>query len=181
MVEALAHLRHSAEDVHQESVVRLLVEDVLLRVVVGVKLLFDELKDLRHELQLVEFVKGGQKAEHQLDEAINETVVECVVIEATLARSRAECKFDAFLDHHIAESEQDFVVLVDAQLTQLVEVLVHLFLCRRVIDLREFDPLDVEFAEVFLLLGRDQASELVECVSSGYRLGIIVVCLFHGF
>ena len=83
LVEALAHLSHGSEDVHQEPVVGLLVEDVLLGVVIGIELLPDELEDLGHELQLVD-VKGGQQDKNQLRQAVDEAVVKRVVIEATL-------------------------------------------------------------------------------------------------
>ena len=59
LVEALAHLRDCPEDVDEKPVVRLLIEYFQLRVVVGVKLLPDELEELGHELQLVELVKAG--------------------------------------------------------------------------------------------------------------------------
>ena len=51
-VKTLAHC-DSAQDVHQDAVVGLLVEDALLREVVVVELLSDELKDLGHKLELV--------------------------------------------------------------------------------------------------------------------------------
>ena len=58
------------------------------------------------------------------------------------------------------------MVLVYAQLTQLVEVFVDFLISRLVIDLGQLDPLDVELVEVFLLLGGYEASELVESVAS---------------
>lgn len=58
------------------------------------------------------------------------------------------------------------MVLVYAQLTQLVEVFVDFLISRLVIDLGQLDPLDVELVEVFLLLSGYEASELVESVAS---------------
>ena len=52
-VEALAH-GHCPQDVHQQAVVRLLVEDSLLTKVVVIKLLADELENLGHELHLIQ-------------------------------------------------------------------------------------------------------------------------------
>ena len=116
LIEALTHLCHGTKDVHEESIVRLLVENILLRVVVSIKLLLNELKYLGHELQFIELVKGCEKDEKQLRQAINEAVVESVVIEATLPRPCAQSELYAFFDHHIAECEEELLVFVDAQL-----------------------------------------------------------------
>ena len=102
---------------------------------IDVELLLDELEDLGHELDLVELVEAGEKTEDQLGQTIDKAVVEGVVVQAALSRSCAQGKLNALFDHDIAESEEEFLVFVDAKLTQLFEVFVHSFFSRSVIDL----------------------------------------------
>lgn len=106
----------------------------LLRVVIALKLLLDVLKDLKHKLSFVE-VKSLQQDDHQLDEAIDEPVIQGVVIGASSAFTSVQSEVDAVLDHHMSERVQHFFVLVDAEGAEVAEVVVHLFfLSSRVVN-----------------------------------------------
>ena len=59
LVEALAGGSNCSQNVHQEAVVRILIEHVLLGFVIKIKLRLDEFEDLEHELYLVELVEAG--------------------------------------------------------------------------------------------------------------------------
>ena len=61
---------------------------------VVVKFLPDELEDLRHELHLVELGRGCQEADDELDEAIYEAVIKCVVVEPPFAELRVLGELD---------------------------------------------------------------------------------------
>ena len=115
LVEALTH-GDGPEDVHQHAVVWHLIEVLLLRGVVVVQLLSDELEDALHELQLAQ-VKRCQKAEDQLDKAINEPVVKSVVVHPLLSICSSLTELDTLLYHHFAEGIPDLFIGVNTQLS----------------------------------------------------------------
>jgi hypothetical protein len=139
VVKGFAHI-HGSQDAHQHAVVGLLVEIQHLSVVVFCELDLDELENLRHEVLLAEVGEAVNENYHQLDEAVDESVVEGRVVQSPFSLWRVEGEFDAGLDHHVAEGKQDLFVGRDF-LAELREVVVHLSLLSfLVFDVEQVHP-----------------------------------------
>jgi hypothetical protein len=94
---------------------------------VVLQLLLDQFEDPLHELELIK-VKGGEQTKHQLDEAVNESVVQRVIVLSLLAILRVLAQLNALLNHNFAESEEDFLIGIDSNFAHLCKVIVHFFL-----------------------------------------------------
>ena len=75
---------HCTQYVHEKSIVGLLVELTLLSTVISMELLFYELENFAHELQLVKLFKVLQENEEKHGQAIDKSVIKRVVIESFL-------------------------------------------------------------------------------------------------
>ena len=113
-----------SEYVHEHPIVGFLVEFGLLGAVLLVEALLDGLKDLAHELVLVE-VGRLQQHHDQLDEALDVAVVEAVVGPAR-ALVVVERLLNAGFDHHLAEGGHHCGVLEEIHLSQVVEISVNI-------------------------------------------------------
>lgn len=107
---------------------------------VALKLLPDELEDFQHELTFIE-IESFQQNDDKLDETVNKSIVQSVVIGSSPTFSGVKCKVYAMLDHLMCEGIQHFLILIDSKCAKVAEIIIHfLFLCSRVVDVRKFHP-----------------------------------------
>ena len=149
------------EYIHQHPMVRSLVEFSLLRLVVFIEYLPDELKHLGHELMLVE-TEHFQQDYYQLDEAVDIAEVQTVRRSPLAALvSVVESFLDTCLHHHSAEAEEELRIRVDAHAAEILEKSVDLFLLVLfVVNVGHDNPFDEEFtklAHVFLVVASGAA------------------------
>jgi hypothetical protein len=124
-------------------------------VVLG-KLQLDKVEYLGHEVLLREIRKAVNEHHYKLDEAVDESVVKCAVVQSFLPSLRIESVLDAGLDHHIAEREKHVLILADLR-SELCEIVVHFFLLRvDIFDVEQVDPLNEVAFQTLLQSSRTQ-------------------------
>lgn len=111
--------------------------------------------------------RGSQKTNDKLDKAIDETIVESVVVQALCAESVVLRKFDTLFDHDLTEDEEKLLILCNAELTQLFEEMINFtFLSDWIVDLRKLDPLFKVITKSALELVWNLALNLLEDILS---------------
>ena len=112
-------------------------------------------------------LRGGQKADYQFNEAVDEPVVESIVVQTLSPKFGVLSQLDTLFHHYFTEYEEKLFILGNSKLTQLFEELIDLMLlCHSIVNLRKLHPLLKVLSESALELVWDLILELLEYVTN---------------